>query len=282
MKSAAKSSAGKRGRPDVDLAIRLRNCGWVWLVKAEADLSFEALDKHFISRSGPGRRKAFLQMYQRGSSPKGQVGNRDRRDIYEKVHAGGRFSEARAWFESPFWALISQRRFEETDYVSLLLEPALHEKVRTTRGRLKSRIDVELERLLDDKPKALERTRFKGRVEILAAGARLNEIGALCCLFREAHREFQLEQALLIAQRSLEAAHRFCTRISLEEWMSSLLLALVYRRVVRNNWVSLDAVNHERTKGGSARRLSLKERAILYCHAANSLGGMDQIRTAHG
>lgn len=99
----------KRGRTEMDVAIRIRNWGWYWLVKAESGgLSDDRLDDLFAEAPIAERRRHFFQIRSTGSSPDLFNGSKRKGSLYDCVHEDGQFLKAKQWFEAPLWNLLAQ------------------------------------------------------------------------------------------------------------------------------------------------------------------------------
>ena len=215
-----------RGRPYVDLAIRVRHWGWYSLVREESGLSDNALDERYKSFDSESRPRYFTRIRREGALPKHLIQHSTRPSLVERIHQSGDHPRAKKWFESKLWELLIApdvssehvRRIIETESRRLDLRPVL--------------------KPLD--PPGFGLFDAKSLIRSLVAMPDINGLTLLCALFRDAYLDFeidlarQLKDAIKAAcERSLRAMPTHGTH----RW-KECLIQLISDRIFHNRYIT--------------------------------------------
>lgn len=260
---AIKSSAvARRGRPSIDLALRVRNIGWYWLIKAETKKSDEALDKMFVrSVSKEQQPRVFFRIRAVGSSPAELRGYRGRLSLYDTVHAEGAYPRAKAWYSSCLWEVLTHPRWAAADYSQFI--------DREARARNWLRPDAALFELgqaafgegafSDGGARA-----YNAMLQHLGGYPTLNNIGLLCALFREAHAAFALDRAEDVRACILLGLTQHLRTCPLPDVIARCFDRLIRDRVLNNVWLDeTDMPSRSAGKRGTRQR-QIKEGLAWY------------------
>lgn len=227
-----------RGRPEADIAERLRNWGWVWLVKQESGLSYEKLDNTFVQRETGGRLRVFQQIAMRGSSPQSQAGSRARRDLFKAVHSGGRFQTAHNWFNSPIWELLTQPGLSE-DYFRAYVRKAIAD---SEAFRIEPKDTLWAEWVLGNKEPALAmgvNRVYSASIHYFTNNNSANAVALLAAMYREAHADFEVDVANILFNVVRECALRYVQSLNLPDWLQDLFVQLCHDRLLKGRWVKM-------------------------------------------
>lgn len=232
----AKEKRG-RGRPQLDLAIRLRNWGWYSMIKAESKLSDDALDARYVPGRGTERPRMFFRIRAGGSSPSELMGYHKGKTIFESVHEGGEFQQARSWFESGIWQLLSKPDFSATERAELI--QSMLRKWGLYRAS-PAEIHVGKAVLGDDEP--LFETglteAYQKAMRYIAVSGSAPAIALLCALYREAHDEFETQIAAALEKGINDAVHAYLKEIPIQKAFKRCFEVLISERILRNRWIT--------------------------------------------
>lgn len=223
----------------MDLAYRVRNLGWYWLIKAATGLSDGALDKEFIYINKYVRPRYFFQIRAVGSSPDELRGYRRYRTLYAKVHDGGRYPEANAWFSSGLWEMLASPHWKAADYSAFIAS-----EVSQRSWYRPSSAAFAIGQLAFDSPVFAEGGARAYRAMLLHLGGfpTLENIALLCALYREAHAAFQLAHAENIHGLIVVSLATFSRRSKLPDDLKRCFVRLVEDRMLDNVWKDEDAM----------------------------------------
>jgi hypothetical protein len=232
----ATQPARRRGRPQLDLAVRLRNWGWYWMVRAESQLSDDALDARYVQVQNIERPRLFFRIRSVGSSPDELRGYHSRRSIYELVHEDDEFPEARQWFESPIWRFLSDRSLGPSDF-SEFIQSQLRR-----RGLFRAApADIFPGRAVlgKDEPafEAGPSAHYRSMLRLLAADGDINSLAFLSALYREAHDAFESDMVTMLEEVLEGALERFVENLLLPSRYKRCFSQLVVDRILRNRWI---------------------------------------------
>jgi len=234
----------RRGRKQLDIAVRLRNWGWYWLVKMEAGVSDDELDRRYAAIGRDIRPRLFFQFRSLGSSPTEERGYRSRRDgkkgrgsVYERVHRSGEFNAARDWFESSFWKLVMPPQ-PESGYYSVFIETMLAKN-----GWFRASADDETAAriFLKKMPAAFQEWKskaFEHSLRYFVAGDSLDDIAMLAALYQEAYLNAHLELAIRLRDALTMSVVSYCETNNLWDNVGKLLIQIVDDRVIGHRWIS--------------------------------------------
>lgn len=239
MTISAKARPRGRGREKIDIAYRLRNIGWYWLVKNESGLSDDALDARYVHVNHDVRPRLFFQIRSNGSSPAETRGYRARKSLFEKVHEGGAYPAAKEWFESALWEMIAPPRIAAAHY-SVIVQRIIEQ-----RGwyRAKSEHSDIGRRFLGPFEPAFRGGRtpeYSSMLHFLGDSDRLDDLALLCALFRELHGKFLLDMLDDIHGLLVVRPTSLARSLRLPEWVGNLLGQLIADRVSSDFWYSTD------------------------------------------
>lgn len=229
----------RRGRPPLDLAERLRNCGWALLVRAISKLSDDKLDDRYAGAEEYQRLRLFFQIRTVGSSPNVRRGGRSKRSAYERVHEDSRFAMAKAWYESELWTMLTDPALG-TSYFKSYVERFIE---RHPAGLYRvSPEDIELAELTlgYDEPglQAGLGGEYSSMLHWLSERDDIDALAMLCALFREAHADYCLEVAVAYKQVIPLTARMICARMGFSPEFGLLFENLLEDRILRNVWLS--------------------------------------------
>lgn len=239
------SLPASRGQPPTDIALRLRNWVWYWLVKQATGKSDERLDGDYLTDGGPsgGRPRFFQRVRSLGSDPSlPRTMDRYGESILDRVHANAsdaQLNAAHDAFHSDLWWMLSNP--------SLGAEGCRSVIARIIHARGWYRATPEDRQLgaffIRDDPafgQSPDRDHvYSAMLTHLESNPSADNVALLAALFREALNEVALEKAVL-----LRSSLRACTSL----WMRSinnlpyeigkLVENLVEERLVRNVWAT--------------------------------------------
>lgn len=233
----------RAGNPPTDIAWRLRNWVWYWLVKEATDLSDEALDMAYLSPPGSegNRRRFFHRVRTLGSDPTLPRPDLDDRSVFENVHAQDsdpQLQIARTAFDSPLWLMLSSREWGVEDdrlYIA---------KTIADRGWYRFQPeDRELAiEFIRDEP-ALGQCEDREHVYStmlthLESHASADNIALLAALYREALNEVSLEQAIQLRSSLRACTGHWVRHLQIPEDVARLIERLVDTRLARNIWMT--------------------------------------------
>lgn len=264
------SNKKRRGHPELDLAIRLRNWGWYWIIKNETGLSDDALDERFVSVDEFIRPRLFFRIRTRGSSPNELRGeHRYAISVFERVHKGGAFAQARRWFESALWLMLSEPGLPK-DTFSSYVEAEIR---KPERGWF--RIDADdapiAEVVLGIDDPALQQglsADYSSMLHHLSEDTSANGLALVCALFREAFDAFELDIAAAYDPLLRVSAMKVWRTLRLPVAIGRILELLVQDRILRNVWFSEEHMPVHLRRGGS-RVAEIKRFVAWYCEDSN-------------
>lgn len=226
-----------RGRPSLDLAIRLRNWVWYWLVRTESNLSDDALDAKYVRVMSGERPRLFFRIKSGGSSPDELRGYHSHKSIYELVHEAGEFEAARLWFESPLWRFLTEPNLKPADFTAFIGVQLKR------RGLFRARPEDLLpgRAVLGDDEPAFETgltDNYQKSLRIAAMMCEMQTISLLAALFREAHGEFEAEIARHIEEKLMETIEHYLRTLPIPNRPKRCFRLLVQDRILRNRWIT--------------------------------------------
>ncbi len=236
------STQKRRGRPELDIAIRIRNWLWYSEIKKATQLSDDRLDQRYVHiqlKQGhePIRQRVFYEIRSMGSSPDELRGYRIRKSIFEKVHEDGQFADIKFNFELPLWRYLSDPSVSAEEYCAYL-----NQEIECLGWfRLDAR-DAGIAKLAlgRDEPavKAGVNRVFSSMIHHIANMP--NPLRSLCiliALFKEAYSQYELETALAIREVILSFSRYASYGTSLNDDLKYLLDKLIVDRVLSNLWI---------------------------------------------
>ncbi len=259
-----KGTQKRRGRPELDIAIRIRNWLWYSEIKAATQLSDDRLDQRFVHiqlKQGhdPIRQRVFYEIKSMGSSPDELRGYRIKKSIFEKVHENGQFADIKFNFELPLWRYLSDPTVSTDEYRSYLKQ----EIERLGLFRLDTR-DAEVARIAmgRDEPAVqygVNRV-FSAMVHHFANQPNLlHSICVLTALFKEAYAEYELELAQAISEIIMMLSRQAAMSTLLPTRMKYLLDKLIQDRILKNIWVREYDFAKYRTDSSATRKRHLQD-----------------------
>ena len=248
------------GHPSMDIAFRVRNWGWYWLVKiiaaqqAGKNVSDLALDQKFTNRGGrcPA---VFSRIRQTATSPDSVKGlGNGVKSICDCVHSTSGYLLAEKWFNSPLWKILTVKNMELEEIQKIIGSEI------SNRGyfRIKPE-DVPVARagLGSDEP-ALKRSPSSVYSAMLyhyiECEVNPEYLGILCALYREAHLEHQHQTAQHLETALRHAISVFTRKlmsdpvVKVDEKVVNLITLLIEDRVLHDRWHSIDDVKDLKAK----------------------------------
>lgn len=242
--SMAKNTRRPRaGNPPTDIAWRLRNWVWYWLVKEITDQSDEALDATYLPPPGPdgARRRFFHRVRTLGSDPTVPRHDLDGRSVFESVHAQGagpQLQIARAAFDSRLWWMLSlppQGVEDDRRYIADTIAAQGWYRFQPEDREL----GVEFIR---DEPafgQCEDREHvYSTMLTHLESHASADYVALLAALYREALNEVSLEQAIQLRSSLRACTAHWVRHLAIPEDIARLIERLVYTRLARNIWMT--------------------------------------------
>ena len=258
------------GQPPTDIAWRLRNWCWYWMVKYAAALSSDQLDVRYLPAVKSGSRPRFFERVRTiGSDPSRKRKDLGGKSVFDVVHQRSerghyQLEPARRLFQSKLWEMLSNKDFSadaRREVIAATLDQRGWYRVRSEDFLLS--IDFSL----DDPSYNIGREvsdAYRAMLSDLQTMYSANGVALLAAMYREAVADLALEKAVL-----LEEALRKCTSAWSEafQWtpeIRGLLCKLVDERIIRNVWTDR-AAEVQRSANLSQRRFA---DALVKAHLA--------------
>lgn len=226
-----------RGNPPTDVAWRLRNWCWFWMVKRRTQLSDDGLDRLCFGGGADKRRRFFERVRTIGSDPSLPNTDLNGRSAFDMVHEKKKTLEpAKRLFQSRLWEILSRPDFpiSECRHVAATI---LHE-----RGWYRFRKEdyvIAVALSLEDKTFAISEnlnTTYRSMLSETERTPSANAVTLLVALYKEAVAERAFVRAI-----TLEKSLRNCVSAWSHafEWppkIAALLRILINDRVIKNLW----------------------------------------------
>lgn len=242
------SSRRGRGRPKQDLAIRVRNWTWYWMVKSATGLGDDKLDENYANpddKALVSRLRVFFRIRALGTSPDATQGYRTRESVYEIANrkSAALLAPAKQVFESEIWDFLQQPdrpAAEYTRFINLVCE---------RRGWYRAPwSDRKLGVLFlgGDEPAfqtGLSPAYRAMLLHLIEAQPDLEALALLAALFREAYGSFQLDQAVAIRSALKTATSLYVGGSELPWEVGKVFEQLIWDRIVGNQIINNDPFN---------------------------------------
>ena len=233
----------RAGNPPTDIAWRLRNWVWYWLVKEATGQSDEALDAAYLPSPGAtgARRRFFHRVRTLGSDPTVPRPDLNGRSVFESVHVQGsdpQLQLARAAFDSRLWWMLSSPSREGEDDRRYIADTIAN------RGWYRFQTEdreLGIEFIRDEPAFALCEDRehvYSTMLTHLESYPSADHIALLAALFREALSEVSLEQAIQLRSSLRVCAGHWVRHLAIPEDIGHLIERLVDVRLARNIWTT--------------------------------------------
>jgi hypothetical protein len=257
------------GQPYKDIALRLRNWLWYWLMKDLTGWSDDVLDMMFVKPypKGSGRPRCFHRIRGLGSSPAEKRGSRKDRSIFEEVHqlpgllsyedihslkTELPYQDACHLFVSPLWEILSTPNMTLARVKEIIDMLTLHRQMIRMTGAEYWILDQSAADIMEELSALKYGYTDSELLSTFQQSDDVDSLALLIALYKEAVAEFELQRAIDIGKTLGQVLNNFKERYAPLPWLETLFVELLRDRAVRNIWIT--EADYVRSQGFDLRK----------------------------